>query len=332
MVLLTNLVQGKSLRELSVKYALKTNYPPVLDGKLNDKCWQEAPTYSRYQSKAKQPQKTELKIVWTEKGIYLGIKNYERNIDSLKAKTNLRDGGRVWADDCSELYIDPTATGYTMFKFEINSIAAIADVWQVDMGFTDTTWNAASARASCGKTADAWNIEFFVSWVDLKKKPEVGDIWCIIHRRLSWTSGILEDYSSSGGRFHDRKFGYLYFMDKKLPPVKELGNKLLAMASPEWVLPYQKQWIWAKDKKQVVISSGNSIILEMNKLAQKNLTKAAKVTANDAPLKNKTFKLQTELNNVSRKDAFSAMKKYNEIATDSQKLIDEFQLMKLISD
>jgi len=326
------------LRELALHFALKTNQPPVLDGKLDEACWKQAPEFTRYRVRTKLPkgkaaQKTSLKIVWGDRGIYFGITNYEKKLDALKVSVRTRNGGYIWADDSAELYIDPTATGYTMFKFDINSVGAIGDFWQVDMGFTDYNWSASSAKAVCGKTADAWVIEYFVSWDDLKKKPQVGSIWMLIHRRLEYSSGKLVDSSSSGGIYHDRKFGFIYFINQTVPAPEQQGEKLLKLVSPDWVLPINGKWLWATGK-QVTVSNEKAILKSLRQQAKTSLGKAAKLLklSSAKQLTPKLKKLRKRFEEATEKKGFAAMAEFSAVAAEAVKINKEIQFMELMSE
>ena len=267
-------IQAAPLRELSVQYAMRTDKPPTLDGDLSDPCWQKAPEFTRYRNgMGANHQKTSLRILWDDRGLYFGVKNYEKSLDKLKADIKTRDGGHIWADDSGEFYIDPTCTGYSMFKFEINCVGAVGDWWQVDMGFTDKEWSASSARAASGRTPDAWTIEFFVSWTDLKRTPKSGDLWMLMHVRFLQTDGPISAVSSSGGTFYDRKFGYIYFIDGKTPPPLELGAKLMATATQPWALPVGDDWLLASGGK-LELEKPDGIVRRLEAKAAKELDAA----------------------------------------------------------
>ena len=173
------------LQRLALHVAVKADRTPVVDGRLDEACWKAAPAFTQYiRGYGKNYQDTSIRVVWTDAGITFGIVNSEKHLSRLKVSVRSRDGGYVWADDSAEIYLDPTATGYTVFKFDVNCIGTIGDFWQVDPGFTDVSWSASSAKAGCARTADAWTIEFFVSWADLKKTAHPGDVWMMMHQRF----------------------------------------------------------------------------------------------------------------------------------------------------
>lgn len=337
LIVFTNTIRADSpLKELSTQFAMKADKPPLMDGRLDDECWKRAPAYSIYKTRAsKDPlkegaaQKTVLKTVWTDKGIFFGVENFEKNIDNLKGATTLRDGEKIWADDSNEFYIDPTGTGATFYKFDVNCVGAIGDVWQVDMGFLDKNWSANSARAVCGKTKDAWIMEFFIGWDDFKKEPKVGDVWFLIHRRLAWASGSLEDSSSTGGNFFNKIFGYLMFIDKDIPSAKALEKKLLSIVAPAWVTPYKNEWIWAEGPGKTSIAPEAKIIDEMREQAQKALYEIPKSSSKG--VESKVERLKKMFVDVKSKKGFEAMLALMTIKNDAEKISDEMKLLELMS-
>ena len=241
------------LRELAVHQAVKAAKTPTVDGRLDEPAWQRAPVFTRYRHDGgDNPQETSIRIVWDDQGITFGIVNSEAHPGRLRASVRTRDGGYVWSDDSAEFYLDPTATGYSLFKFDVNSVGTIGDTWQPDPGFVDQSWSASSARAAgrVGKTA--WTLEFFVSWADLQRTPAPGDVWMFFHRRLAWTDkdAKLTTTSTSGGHYGNRVFGYIYFVAGDPPEPMEVGRKLM-IAPPPWVAQTGGRWLWARTRQSL---------------------------------------------------------------------------------
>ncbi len=225
------------LRILATHLAKKANGPIVIDGKLDESDWKNAPEFTAYRyGSGPVKLKTSMRIIYDRRGIYLGVVNYEDRMDRLKTTVYSRDGKHIWTDDSAEFYIDPTATANTMFKFDVNSAGAIGDFWQVDPGFTNHNWSASSAESKSLKYPDRWTIEFFVSWQDLKKTASPGDVWLIMHQRFSTTHGKLCASSTSGGNFYNRRFGYLFFIEDKVPTSEKITARCVKTATAPWLV------------------------------------------------------------------------------------------------
>jgi hypothetical protein len=323
---------------LAIHYAIRTDKAPELDGRLDEPCWKASPEFAKYvRMYGENYQPTSIRVVWGDAGIYFGIVNGEKHLDRLKVSVRTRDGGAVWADDSAEIYLDPTATGYSMFKFDINSIGTIGDFWQVDMGFTDTSWSASSAKAICGRTEDGWTIEFFVSWADLKKTPHPGDVWMMMHQRFSYTADDAHRcaVSTSGGGYYNRKFGFIYFVDKQFPDAEKVGQALLKFAVQPWVLPLNGDWLYAEGGK-VEKESCETIIARLRERAEASLDAVSEILedAPDESTKSRLDALRKRFEAAEEKskseEKFSAMAEFQKISLAAEELRYEAELAELL--
>ncbi|MCF6174897.1 MAG: carbohydrate-binding family 9-like protein [Victivallaceae bacterium] len=231
----------KILSLYTVNYSPDT---PVINGKLNDGCWGKAEvssTYYVYNRMLPKPGQlnSELKMLWNERGLYLGITNYERNMSAVRAKYTARDDINLWRDDCGEIYFDPAGNGVGFTKFIINAIGTIADQRRIDAAVTLTDWSAAGVQVATSQDADAWYIEAFFPWNDLGKIAEPGDLWRFCHVRYAWSSGKFVGATSSVGGSYTKpeNFGFIYFAQDTQPGIEDISAVLKAKANPPWNLP-----------------------------------------------------------------------------------------------
>lgn len=261
-------------QNLAVQYALKTDDVIKIDGKLDEAAWKKAPEFTDYRFvNGPMPKKTSLRILWGKHGIYLGVVNYERKGYSLRTTVRTRDGGHIWADDSGEFYIDPFANGYSMFKFDVNSVGAIYDFWQVDPGNIDTSYRSPSAVSASQILPDRWTIEFFVSYADMQvKRPEAGSIWAIMHRRLAYTEGPLIDLSTSGGNFNNRRFGYVFMTENGSLPRATVLAQLKRYASAPWLAKVGNEYFWT-DGKSEISGSGKRLVTYFKGILNKEMKK-----------------------------------------------------------
>ncbi len=327
------------LEELALHYAMRTASPPVLDGKLDEPCWQAAPEFTRYRTLyGDHVQPTSIRLVWDDKGLYAGMVNTEANPSRLRVSVRTRDGGQLWKDDSVEFYLDPTCSGSTMYVFQINSVGAIGDYWQVDAGFADHAWSASSARAAGGRAPEVWTLEFFVAWDDLKRKPDGGDLWLMMQVRFSWTGtdGKICGVSTSGGNFYNRTFGYLYFADGAISSAGQLGDKLQRIVAKQpWVVQYGDGWLYRRDGDVVLLAS-EAIVERERGQAQQALARLAETLADggDDAAKRSFDALQTRMDETSAawdsRNPFPAMAAFSAIADEARALTDEAGVQALI--
>ncbi|MFZ4777760.1 MAG: sugar-binding protein, partial [Terrimicrobiaceae bacterium] len=158
---------------------IPTETAPVIDGKLDEACWKAAETCNTYykylaQTPIKGDPETAFKMVYDSKGIYLGIINYEKFMDKIKAKAIARDDGNLWYDDCAEIYFDPYASSIGFTKFAVNSLGTQWDMRRIDTAIELASWSGNNWSAATSKTADAWTIEIFIPWSDLGREAREG--------------------------------------------------------------------------------------------------------------------------------------------------------------
>ena len=125
-------------------FASLTTKAPVLDGELNDKCWQNAVRMDTFTLLNGSPakEKTEFYLCHDNKNLYVGVKAYSRildpvenQLDSFKQNVTERDG-KVFADDSIEIFLShDTKTG------EYYQFAANVNTFYDSKGF-DPKWNS----------------------------------------------------------------------------------------------------------------------------------------------------------------------------------------------
>jgi hypothetical protein len=236
-------VLGDNMKLLSFYTVNYSDKLPLINGKIDDLCWEKAQEYNTYYVYFKtNPEpgklKTSLRMLWNEKGIFIGIINYDKNIDKIRAKYTTRDSAAMWNDDCAELYFDPYADSVGFTKFTVNALATVADIRQIDAAVKLSNWSASGLEVKTSKNKDSWIIEMFVPWSDLSKVPHAGSVWKFCHVRYAWGTGKFVGVTSSpGGNYNNiGDFGFLYFAGNKQPDMKAIGTILEVRATPPWCL------------------------------------------------------------------------------------------------
>ncbi len=233
-----------AIREVSFYCPVPAEQSPVIDGVLDDKCWQAATPYTAvYEYFKANPGpgalKNSFRIVYDAKGFYLGIINYEDNIKGLRKVVTNRDNSELWKDDCAEIYIDPDASGIGFRKFVVNAIGSIADSLRIDGAVMRSDWDGNGWQVKTAINADNWVIEAFFPWADLGKTAKPGDVWMFCHVRYAWASGkFVGTTSSTGGNYASTgNFGYLCFSAPgEAIKTDAVAAKLAPKLSPPWCL------------------------------------------------------------------------------------------------
>ena len=225
----------------TVNYSVQS---PVINGKIDDSCWNTAGIYSTYyvyNKTVSEPGKlkTQLRMLWNEKGLFLGIINYDKNMSAIKTKYTTRDSSNLWRDDCAELYFDSSGAGVGFTKFIVNAIGTVADMKRVDAAVFLPEWSSSGVEIITSQDKGAWYIEAFFPWSDLGQEAVSGALWRFCHVRYAWSSGSFIGVSSSLGGSYSRpeNFGFIYFSKNNNPSTKEVGGVLRNMATQPWSLP-----------------------------------------------------------------------------------------------
>jgi Carbohydrate family 9 binding domain-like len=254
-------VTGGNMKLLSFYTANYTSKAPSINGKLDDACWEKAQVYNTYYVYFKPNPipgklKTEFRMLYDSKGIYLAIVNYEKNLDKVRKKYTVRDASKLWTDDCAEIYFDPYCDGVGFTKFVVNAGGIIGDMRRIDAAVSLPDWNGSAWNAAVDERKNAWVIEAFFPWRDLGGRVETGSLWKFCHVRYAWSTGKFIGVSSSPGGCYNNpeNFGFIYFAGTKPVGSVRIGKLLAKKATPPWCLQ--------QGDSLLVCDSGNKVKLK----------------------------------------------------------------------
>ncbi len=181
------------IQEIPVVETVRTLTPPIIDGRLDDKCWKNAGRIENFvwANGIENPHEpTEAYLLWDEQNLYIGIKCYESRMDAITI-SNTEPDSDVWDDDMVQFLIDPTpVTGMDYYHISVNSIGVVIDrmidaehVKRRSGESTDNTkWNS-GGLLDTDMQENFWSIEAGIPFSALGVEPEEGDIWRLnIHR------------------------------------------------------------------------------------------------------------------------------------------------------
>lgn len=233
--------KAEPMRIVSFYEVRQTAKAPVFSGLMDDPVWETANRnidYYEYFKPNPGPgtTRTEFRMLYDDKGIYLGIINYDSNLDKLVVKHITGDDDDLWKDDCAEIYFDSEGKGIGFIKFVVTSLGVQGDMKRVDAAITLNSWSGNEWRVVVGKRSDSWIIEAFFPWVDLDKKAVPGDVWRFCHTRYSYSSGIFQGVTSSPGGSYTNpdKFGYIYFCKKDKLGLSDISDIIVKSVTPPW--------------------------------------------------------------------------------------------------
>ena len=207
-----------------------------VDGKLNDKAWQEAEWSEPFVDISGYDfpiptQATRVKMLYDEKNLYVGARLEEKNI---VAKLTQRDT-IIYHDNDFEVFIDPDGDGLHYFEIENNARGVIFDL-MLDKPYRSggsffIPWDCPGLQlkvayeGTLNKTNDvdkAWTVEMAIPIDALSRdfrNPRDFKVWRINFSRVQWpTPGAREEnwVWSPTGRIDmhmPERWGFLNFVD-----------------------------------------------------------------------------------------------------------------------
>lgn len=240
-----------NMREVSFYCATPAKSIPVIDGKLDDPCWNVPEYTASYEYFKPNPGpgalKNSIRMIYNDQGLYIAIIHYDDNPKKARATITDRDNPDLWRDDCTEFYIDPDAAAIGWRKFVINILGSVTDVWRIDSSVYREDWTADGWEMKIHVTENSWQIENFMPWSVFNKKAVAGDIWTFCHVRYAWGSGKFIGTTSCPGANNNatHNFGYLCFVsEKQQVKLDEIASVLSSRIAPPWCIGMENNVIY----------------------------------------------------------------------------------------
>src|SRR6266704_1436049 len=179
----TGLADARASDGPSVEAVVRPSASLVLDGRLDEPVWRDAPVLKLTQQSPKPgeptPYETEVRVVVTRDRIYFGFQCKDPDPGHISIHTMRRDetmgrGGGTKTDDTVSVILDTYGDRRTGYFFQINAAGTrtdglISDPQSASLDW-DGIWDARTAR-----TADGWSAEIVIP-----------------SRTLSFTKGLAE--------------------------------------------------------------------------------------------------------------------------------------------
>jgi len=162
-----------------------TTQPPVLDGKLDDGCWQDAPVLTNFTQVlpvegAPPTERTEVRFLYTANYLYLGVRCFDTEPGKIIAKQMERDN-LFESDDRVKIAFDTFFRQRDGYFFAVNPAGARTDGLIENFSDQSRLWDALwEARARIDDAG--WTVEIAIPFKSLSFDPH-RDTWgCNIER------------------------------------------------------------------------------------------------------------------------------------------------------
>ena len=118
----------------------------VLDGRLDEQAWAGAPVAGEFTQSYPQPGKPptdsmNVRVLYDETALFVGIRMYDSSPDSIAAQLARRDASGIYSD-WAHIIIDSYHDRRTAFRFTVNPKGVQKDVYTSNDGNEDTNWDA----------------------------------------------------------------------------------------------------------------------------------------------------------------------------------------------
>src|SRR5258706_5085512 len=229
------LTVARLMAQMPVQDVYRTPAPIVIDGKLDDIAWRQAPVFSDFhfmEWKEGEQEKTVARMLWDDKNLYVAYYCHDKHISAHVTERH----GPVSKDDCVEIFLSPNPEKFrNYYTFEINAIGAMLNRCRTDWWRGPATWEPEGvayrtsfqglARKDESPEDDHWIVELAIPFRNFSRDaahtpPVDGDRWRL---NLNRTGGMTNRQNNSWSpinppsrSFHTPEaFGTVRFVDRK---------------------------------------------------------------------------------------------------------------------
>ncbi len=323
--------------------AVRVNTPPIIDGQLNDACWQSIPYSSGFVTLyQRQPTRfeTQVKCVYDKANLYFAFHCREKKGDIRKRAKKHDDA--IYYDSCIELFLIPfpkpaklrgLPPSQQYFHLIFNTIGT---KYEQRGTWSPADWNP-EWKVSVRVKPEYWEAEVAIPFSSLGvAEPKDMDVWQIQIARSSYDKNTVEYstlFPSKGVYRNQEYFGSLVFVtDSKR---KGILRKL------DWQKIFKPMLAKIDDKLKAIECDGSSdvnrrlnllkseyrrLISKIKKLGDSEYLKSRKKLIDEcAALNNKikSFHIDMLVSELNRRNLKLALTPHIAI-TDSQKVLPSY--------
>lgn len=191
-----------------------TGERPVIEGILDEACWLDADIatdFALLEGRGRATQQTESMAAYDAENLYIAFRCGESDSSGIRVERTRRDG-RVWLDDCVEVFLDPLHDHGTYFHLITNSIATRFD--EIGPRYPrPTSWDG-DWRVATHVSSTGWAVEIAIPFHSLGlTMPRPGTLWGFNINRQEYRLLERSSWSPTQHSFHEpRNFGHLFFV------------------------------------------------------------------------------------------------------------------------
>ncbi|HPJ55589.1 MAG TPA: carbohydrate binding family 9 domain-containing protein, partial [Bacteroidales bacterium] len=150
--------------------------PPVIDGKLDDACWEAGEWQSNYKQfipdyNSEPTCKTELKVLYNNKSLFVAIRAYD-DMDKITKRLGRRDN---YLGDMVGIQLDSYHDRRTAFEFVVTAAGQKMDMW-ISNDDMDLNWDAVW-YVKVAYREDSWTAEFDIPLSQMRYSLKNDQVW-----------------------------------------------------------------------------------------------------------------------------------------------------------
>jgi len=152
----------------------QTETAPIIDGRLDDPCWQAAPMvgdFTYFDKNELMWVQTFFRVTYDDADVYFAITCDEPTPDKISLIPVARDLSSIFAQEAIEIFLDPGHTHGSLYQLAINAAGSLYD----SSPALGSRWNGNIAVATT-VGEEAWYMEVGIPWQDLGVQPRPGQI------------------------------------------------------------------------------------------------------------------------------------------------------------
>jgi len=190
--------------------AHRVDAPPVIDGDLNDPCWQDCEVADGFYLRQGQgdvpTQATIVRVCYDESNLYVAFECHEAKMDKLSAAIALRDADDLGEDDMVVIALDTFHDRKSNYVVAATALGTKKDFHVSERGRSvDVGWNAVW-EVETSRHDDRWFAEFEIPFSALRYRGGDEMTWGIDFRRSERPHREFTSWSNEDGGTLDSSF------------------------------------------------------------------------------------------------------------------------------
>lgn len=154
--------------------AVRVTSPPIIDGRLDDAVWQQAPVIDDLHmvipdEYAPPTERSQIRVLYGPDALYFSARFFDREPELVSANV-MRQGDMSWGEDGFSIILDPMNRGQSGYLFDINPNGVRTEALYTNV--TEQNWHwQAIWRGAAQRDDEGWTAEVEIPFKTLSFDP-----------------------------------------------------------------------------------------------------------------------------------------------------------------